>query len=135
MLYRSGAGLGSLGGVGMLESHDMRGAISFGPFRLFPAERLLEKGSTHVHLSQHLTVTQHVRGVLIQAPTDLCSVAHPSLVALTHAALIGDGHRAHQPSELCRMVEIGCGSRALTNVSCEGAVELGDIGRRSLKGR
>ena len=34
----------------MLENHDTRGAISFGPFRLFPAERLLEKGSTDVHL-------------------------------------------------------------------------------------
>jgi predicted ATPase/DNA-binding winged helix-turn-helix (wHTH) protein len=34
----------------MLENHDTRGAISFGPFRLFPAERLLEKDGTDVHL-------------------------------------------------------------------------------------
>src|ERR1700720_1295030 len=30
--------------------HDEKGAVSFGPFRLFPAERLLEKDGVPVHL-------------------------------------------------------------------------------------
>jgi hypothetical protein len=45
-----------------------------------------------------------------------CSVGYPRLVALTHAALIGHGYRAHQPSEFHRMVEIGGGSCTLANV-------------------
>ena len=63
-----------------------------------------------------------------------CSVAYPSLVALTHAALIGHGYRAHQPSEFHRMIEIGRGSCALANVPAKRPVELCDISRRPLKG-
>jgi hypothetical protein len=63
-----------------------------------------------------------------------CSVAYPSLVALTHAALIGHGYRVHQPSEFHRMAEIGRGSCTLGNVPAKRPVELCDISRRPLKG-